>query len=161
MVKLGERLTDEEVEQMIREADLDGDGRDSYEEFLRFMTLNWSISFLFGSVRRQSDFLISLNYCLLLYYYDNTVEMFIPFLFQPWLRHLTTCLLYIYHNCIIYVILNDEVIINVLSNIYINVIYLNFFINHDCNTWRIKTLNHVKCGQHVLENMLEAIGIKP
>jgi len=45
MMKLGERLTEEEVEQMIREADLDGDGRVSYEEFVRFMSLNWSISF--------------------------------------------------------------------------------------------------------------------
>ena len=40
MMKLGERLTEEEVEQMIREADLDGDGRVSYEEFARFMSLN-------------------------------------------------------------------------------------------------------------------------
>lgn len=49
MMKLGERLTEEEVEQMIREADLDGDGRVSYDEFARFMSLNWSISFEFGS----------------------------------------------------------------------------------------------------------------
>lgn len=40
MMKLGERLTDEEVEQMIKEADLDGDGQVSYEEFVRFMMLN-------------------------------------------------------------------------------------------------------------------------
>lgn len=40
MVRLGERLTDEEVEQMIREADLDGDGQVSYEEFARFMMIN-------------------------------------------------------------------------------------------------------------------------
>ncbi|CAK9143770.1 unnamed protein product [Ilex paraguariensis] len=37
MINLGERLTDEEAEQMIREADLDGDGLVSYEEFVRMM----------------------------------------------------------------------------------------------------------------------------
>ncbi|XP_077247692.1 calmodulin-like [Tasmannia lanceolata] len=38
MINLGERLTDEEVQQMIREADLDGDGQVNYEEFVRMMT---------------------------------------------------------------------------------------------------------------------------
>ena len=38
MINLGERLTDE-VEQMIREADLDGDGLVSYEEFARVMII--------------------------------------------------------------------------------------------------------------------------
>lgn len=37
MVTLGEKLTDEEVDQMIREADLDGDGQVNYEEFVRMM----------------------------------------------------------------------------------------------------------------------------
>ncbi|XP_009408507.2 calmodulin-like protein 11 [Musa acuminata AAA Group] len=37
MMNLGEKLTDEEVDQMIREADLDGDGQVNYEEFVRMM----------------------------------------------------------------------------------------------------------------------------
>ncbi|RRT42271.1 hypothetical protein B296_00044414, partial [Ensete ventricosum] len=37
MINLGEKLTDEEVDQMIREADLDGDGQVNYEEFVRMM----------------------------------------------------------------------------------------------------------------------------
>ncbi|WOL19637.1 calmodulin-1-like [Canna indica] len=37
MINLGEKLTDEEVDQMIREADLDGDGQVNYEEFVRVM----------------------------------------------------------------------------------------------------------------------------
>ncbi|KAF9618624.1 hypothetical protein IFM89_002319 [Coptis chinensis] len=37
MINLGEKLTDEEVAQMIREADLDGDGQVNYEEFVRMM----------------------------------------------------------------------------------------------------------------------------
>ena len=37
MTNLGEKLTDEEVDQMIRQADIDGDGHINYEEFVRMM----------------------------------------------------------------------------------------------------------------------------
>ncbi|XP_059317942.1 calmodulin-3-like [Lycium ferocissimum] len=37
MINLGEKLTDEEVEQMIREADLDGDGQVNFNEFVKMM----------------------------------------------------------------------------------------------------------------------------
>ncbi|RLM98436.1 uncharacterized protein C2845_PM06G33360 [Panicum miliaceum] len=40
MINLGEKLTDEEVEQMIREADVDGDGQVNYDEFVRMMMLS-------------------------------------------------------------------------------------------------------------------------
>eukprot|EP00058_Branchiostoma_floridae_P007764 XP_002593252.1 hypothetical protein BRAFLDRAFT_124868 [Branchiostoma floridae] len=38
MTNLGEKLTDEEVDEMIREADVDGDGQVNYEEFVTMMT---------------------------------------------------------------------------------------------------------------------------
>ncbi|WAR18959.1 CALM-like protein [Mya arenaria] len=37
MTNLGEKLTDEEVDEMIREADIDGDGQVNYEEFVKMM----------------------------------------------------------------------------------------------------------------------------
>ncbi|KAH7445583.1 hypothetical protein KP509_01G015900 [Ceratopteris richardii] len=37
MANLGEKLTDEEVDEMIREADIDGDGQVNYEEFVKMM----------------------------------------------------------------------------------------------------------------------------
>lgn len=37
MTNLGEKLTPEEVDEMIREADIDGDGQVNYEEFTKMM----------------------------------------------------------------------------------------------------------------------------
>ena len=43
MTNLGEKLTDEEVDEMIREADVDGDGQINYEEFVKVMMAKWWI----------------------------------------------------------------------------------------------------------------------
>ncbi|XP_073047600.1 uncharacterized protein [Primulina eburnea] len=37
MLRFGEALTDEEIVEMIREADLDGDGQVNYDEFVKMM----------------------------------------------------------------------------------------------------------------------------
>nr|VDD08313.1 unnamed protein product [Brassica oleracea] len=37
MTNLGEKLTDEEVDEMVREADVDGDGQINYDEFVKVM----------------------------------------------------------------------------------------------------------------------------
>ena len=37
MLNLGEKLTDKEVDEMIREADVDGGGQLNYDEFLNMM----------------------------------------------------------------------------------------------------------------------------
>jgi calmodulin len=34
---IGERLSEEELDEMIREADVDGDGQINYEEFVKMM----------------------------------------------------------------------------------------------------------------------------
>ena len=37
MISLGEKITDEEADEMIKEADIDGDGYINYEEFVRMI----------------------------------------------------------------------------------------------------------------------------
>jgi len=43
MTNLGEKLTDEEVDEMIREADVDGDGQINYDEFVKVMMAKWEL----------------------------------------------------------------------------------------------------------------------
>ncbi|KAG5626770.1 hypothetical protein H5410_011988 [Solanum commersonii] len=43
MTNLGEKLTDEEVYEMIREADVDGDGQINYDEFVKVMMAKWEL----------------------------------------------------------------------------------------------------------------------
>lgn len=38
MLSLGENLSDEEVNQMIKEADLNGDGEIDFDEFMRMLS---------------------------------------------------------------------------------------------------------------------------
>ncbi len=38
MMNLGEKLTEEECDELVEEADLDGDGQINYEEFFQMMT---------------------------------------------------------------------------------------------------------------------------
>ena len=40
----GDKLTEEEVEEMINEADKDGDGVLNYEEFVKMLTTEWLTS---------------------------------------------------------------------------------------------------------------------
>ncbi|CAG9311064.1 unnamed protein product [Blepharisma stoltei] len=40
MTNLGEKLTDEEVNDLLKEADLDGDGQINFDEFVRMLTAN-------------------------------------------------------------------------------------------------------------------------
>ena len=40
VLKFVEKLTDEEVDEMIQEADIDGDGQINYDEFVKMMMAN-------------------------------------------------------------------------------------------------------------------------
>ena len=44
MTDLGEKLSDAEVDDMIKEVDIDGDGHVNYEEFITMMASKWVIS---------------------------------------------------------------------------------------------------------------------
>lgn len=47
LIATGETLSDEEVDEMIREADVDGDGQINYEEFVKMMVCLLYISSLY------------------------------------------------------------------------------------------------------------------
>jgi len=67
MTNLGEKLTDEEVDEMIREADVDGDGQVNYEEFVKVSFPFLSLPF---TARRTQNFnFFSLSSPFLLFFF--------------------------------------------------------------------------------------------
>jgi len=73
MTNLGEKLTDEEVDEMIREADIDGDGQVNYEEFVTMMTSKWFFKQFLLLLTLHLNHLLNLpkNNMIIEYYYKE------------------------------------------------------------------------------------------
>ena len=69
MTNLGEKLTDEEVDEMIKEADIDGDGHINYEEFVKMMMTKWITLCVLSNLKFSFFLIIFKNQKNIIFFY--------------------------------------------------------------------------------------------
>lgn len=136
MTNLGEKLTDEEVDEMIREADIDGDGHINYEEFVRMMMARWFLMHI--------TMIFRLAFIYFNFFYD------------------ILCFWYLSHSFLIEIKLNKfQFLWSVLVFFWINKSRMRYFLNFIINLKHSQSSNQWQISGNLLRTCIQGLSKSP